>query len=83
MTVEWARMIVSGQSPAGTAKSALSFELEKIVQGTESFQWLVTRIRTAEVSQDLEQGVYKRKTTCISRGESRSWTGYGIYGPEH
>ena len=31
--------------PAGTAKSALSVELAKIVKGTEYFQWLLTRFR--------------------------------------
>jgi len=55
--------------PAGTAKSALSFELAKIVQGTEYFQWLLTRFSTPEEVfgplslKDLEQGVYKRNTT--------------------
>ncbi|MEK4402842.1 AAA family ATPase [Sporosarcina sp. FSL K6-6792] len=55
--------------PAGTAKSALAFELAKIVQGTEYFQWLLTRFSTPEEVfgplslKDLEQGVYKRNTT--------------------
>ena len=55
--------------PAGTAKSALSVELAKIVQGTEYFQWLLTRFSTPEEVfgplslKDLEQGVYKRNTT--------------------
>ncbi|MCM3743234.1 AAA family ATPase [Sporosarcina luteola] len=55
--------------PAGTAKSALSVELSKIVQGTEYFQWLLTRFSTPEEVfgplslKDLEQGVYKRNTT--------------------
>lgn len=54
--------------PAGTAKSALSVELAKIVQGTEYFQWLLTRFSTPEEIfgplslKDLEQGVYKRNT---------------------
>jgi len=54
--------------PAGTAKSALSFELAEIVQGTEYFQWLLTRFSTPEEVfgplslKDLEQGVYKRNT---------------------
>ncbi|MCM3712359.1 AAA family ATPase [Sporosarcina luteola] len=54
--------------PAGTAKSALSVELAKIVQGTEYFQWLLTRFSTPEEVfgplslKDLEQGVYKRNT---------------------
>lgn len=54
--------------PAGTAKSALSVELSKIVQGTEYFQWLLTRFSTPEEVfgplslKDLEQGVYKRNT---------------------
>ena len=54
--------------PAGTAKSALSVELAKIVQGTEYFQWLLTRFSTPEEVfgplslKDLEKGVYKRNT---------------------
>ncbi|PIC56951.1 ATPase [Sporosarcina sp. P12(2017)] len=54
--------------PAGTAKSALSVELAKIVQGTNYFQWLLTRFSTPEEVfgplslKDLEQGVYKRNT---------------------
>ncbi|MBO0587157.1 AAA family ATPase [Sporosarcina sp. E16_8] len=54
--------------PAGTAKSALSVELAKIVQGAEYFQWLLTRFSTPEEVfgplslKDLEQGVYKRNT---------------------
>ncbi|WP_194841165.1 AAA family ATPase [Sporosarcina cascadiensis] len=54
--------------PAGTAKSALSAELAKIVQGTEYFQWLLTRFSTPEEVfgplslKDLEEGVYKRNT---------------------
>jgi MoxR-like ATPase len=54
--------------PAGTAKSALSAELAKIVQGTEYFQWLLTRFSTPEELfgplslKDLEKGVYKRNT---------------------
>ncbi|PID03711.1 ATPase [Sporosarcina sp. P2] len=54
--------------PAGTAKSALSVELAKIVQGTEYFQWLLTRFSTPEEVfgplslKDLEQGAYKRNT---------------------
>jgi MoxR-like ATPase len=54
--------------PAGTAKSALSEELAKIVQGTQYFQWLLTRFSTPEEVfgplslKDLEQGVYKRNT---------------------
>ena len=52
--------------PAGTAKSALSMGLAKIVQGTTYFQWLLTRFSTPEEVfgplslKDLEQGVYKR-----------------------
>lgn len=52
--------------PAGTAKSALSVELANIVQGTQYFQWLLTRFSTPEELfgplslKDLEQGVYKR-----------------------
>ena len=54
--------------PAGTAKSALSVEISKIVQGTKYFQWLLTRFSTPEEVfgplslKDLEQGVYKRNT---------------------
>lgn len=54
--------------PAGTAKSALSAELAKIVQGTEYFQWLLTRFSTPEELfgplslRELEKGVYKRNT---------------------
>ena len=52
--------------PAGTAKSAISVELANIVQGTQYFQWLLTRFSTPEELfgplslKDLEQGVYKR-----------------------
>lgn len=55
--------------PAGTAKSALSAELAKIVHGTNHFQWLLTRFSTPEELfgplslKELEQGVYKRNTT--------------------
>lgn len=55
--------------PAGTAKSALSAELAKIVHGTNYFQWLLTRFSTPEELfgplslKELEQGVYKRNTT--------------------
>ncbi|WP_438313002.1 AAA family ATPase [Sporosarcina sp. FA9] len=54
--------------PAGTAKSALSVELAKIVKGTAYFQWLLTRFSTPEEVfgplslKDLEKGVYKRVT---------------------
>lgn len=54
--------------PAGTAKSALSTELSKIIQGSNYFQWLLTRFSTPEEVfgalslKDLEQGVYKRNT---------------------
>jgi len=57
--------------PTGTAKSALSVELAKIVTGADYFQWLLTRFSTPEEVfgplslKDLEQGVYKRNTaTC-------------------
>lgn len=56
--------------PAGTAKSALSTELAKIVEGTEYFQWLLTRFSTPEEVfgplslKDLESGVYKRNTNA-------------------
>lgn len=55
--------------PAGTAKSALSSQLAKIVQDTKYFQWLLTRFSTPEELfgplslKELEQGVYKRNTT--------------------
>ncbi|WP_153731497.1 AAA family ATPase [Sporosarcina obsidiansis] len=54
--------------PAGTAKSALSVELAKIVEGTTYFQWLLTRFSTPEEVfgplslKDLEEGIYKRNT---------------------
>jgi len=54
--------------PAGTAKSALSVELAKIVKGTTYFQWLLTRFSTPEEVfgplslKELEKGVYKRVT---------------------
>lgn len=54
--------------PAGTAKSALVMELSKMIQGTQYFQWLLTRFSTPEELfgplslRDLEQGVYKRNT---------------------
>ncbi|NHN34817.1 AAA domain-containing protein [Paenibacillus sp. S3N08] len=56
-------------SPAGTAKSALSAELAKIVDGASYFQWLLTRFSTPEelfgpISlKGLEQDVYRRNTT--------------------
>ncbi|ARK24426.1 ATPase [Sporosarcina sp. P37] len=56
--------------PAGTAKSALSVELAKIVEGTSYFQWLLTRFSTPEEVfgplslKDLEKGVYKRNTAA-------------------
>lgn len=52
----------------GTAKSALSADLSKIVQNMNYFQWLLTRFSTPEELfgalslKDLEQGVYKRNT---------------------
>ena len=55
--------------PAGTAKSALSVELAKIVNGTSYFQWLLTRFSTPEEVfgplslKHLEEGIYKRNTT--------------------
>lgn len=54
--------------PAGTAKSALSAELAKIVEGSKYFQWLLTRFSTPEEVfgplslKDLEKGIYKRNT---------------------
>ncbi|PIC76782.1 ATPase [Sporosarcina sp. P19] len=56
--------------PAGTAKSALSVELAKIVNGTSYFQWLLTRFSTPEEVfgplslKDLEEGIYKRNTAA-------------------
>lgn len=56
--------------PAGTAKSALSAELAKIVRGTTYFQWLLTKFSTPEEVfgplslKGLEQGVYKRVTAA-------------------
>ena len=55
--------------PAGTAKSALSSELSKIIEGTTYFQWLLTKFSTPEEVfgplslKGLEQGVYERITT--------------------
>lgn len=55
--------------PAGTAKSALSAELSNIIEGSEYFQWLLTKFSTPEEIfgalslKDLENGVYKRNTT--------------------
>src|SRR5699024_4005719 len=55
--------------PAGTAKSALSAELSNIIDGTQYFQWLLTKFSTPEEVfgalslKDLENGVYKRNTT--------------------
>lgn len=54
--------------PAGTAKSALSSELSQIIEGTNYFQWLLTRFSTPEEVfgplslKELEEGVYKRNT---------------------
>lgn len=54
--------------PAGTAKSALSTELAKIIDGTNYFQWLLTPFSTPEEVfgplslKELETGVYKRNT---------------------
>lgn len=54
--------------PAGTGKSAISSELSKIVNGSNYFQWLLTRFSTPEELfgflslKDLEQGIYKRNT---------------------
>lgn len=54
--------------PAGTAKSALSMELSKIIEGSQYFQWLLTRFSTPEELfgplslKELENGVYKRNT---------------------
>ncbi|MGG0656486.1 AAA family ATPase [Rummeliibacillus pycnus] len=51
---------------AGTGKSALSTELAKIIDGSNYFQWLLTRFSTPEEVfgalslKDLEQGVYAR-----------------------
>src|SRR5699024_1740421 len=54
--------------PAGTGKSALSAELSNIIDGTEYFQWLLTKFSTPEEIfgtlslKELENGVYKRNT---------------------
>lgn len=54
--------------PAGTAKSALSMELSKIITGTNYFQWLLSQFSTPEELfgalslKELERGVYKRNT---------------------
>jgi len=56
--------------PAGTAKSALSTELSKIIEGSQYFQWLLTKFSTPEELfgplslKELENGVYKRNTTA-------------------
>lgn len=55
--------------PAGTAKSALSSELSKIIEGSAYFQWLLTKFSTPEEVfgplslKGLEQGVYQRIIT--------------------
>lgn len=55
--------------PAGTAKSALSSELSKIIEGSSYFQWLLTKFSTPEEVfgplslKGLEQGVYQRIIT--------------------
>ena len=55
--------------PAGTAKSALSSELSKIIEGSSYFQWLLTKYSTPEEVfgplslKGLEQGVYQRIIT--------------------
>lgn len=60
-------LLLIGQ--AGTAKSALISELAKIIQGSNYFQWLLTKFTTPEELfgvlslKDLENGVYKRNTT--------------------
>ncbi|WP_339249857.1 AAA family ATPase [Sporosarcina sp. FSL W8-0480] len=54
--------------PSGTAKSALAIEFAKIIQGSQYFQWLLTRFSTPDELfgplslKDLEQGVYRRNT---------------------
>ncbi len=56
--------------PAGTGKSALSMELAKIVNGSNYFQWLLTRFSTPEELfgplslKELEKGIYKRNTVA-------------------
>lgn len=55
--------------PAGTAKSALSSELSKIIEGSAYFQWLLTKFSTPEEVfgplslKGLEHGVYQRIIT--------------------
>ncbi len=54
---------------AGSGKSALSTELAKIIDGSNYFQWLLTRFSTPEEVfgalslKDLEQGVYTRNVS--------------------
>ncbi|MGE7924676.1 AAA family ATPase [Viridibacillus arvi] len=54
---------------AGTGKSMLSSELSKIIDGSNYFQWLLTRFSTPEELfgalslKDLEQGIYKRNVS--------------------
>lgn len=69
LTAILARQHVLLIGSAGTGKSALSAELKNIVQGSNYFQWLLTRFSTPEELfgvlslKELEQGVYKRNTS--------------------
>lgn|SRR5699024_6573929 len=54
--------------PPGTAKSALSNELAGIIDGSNYFQWLLTKYTTPDevfgglMLKDMEQGIYKHNT---------------------
>lgn len=56
-------------APAGTAKSALTSELSKIITGGNYFQWLLTKFSTPEELfgalslSALEQDIYRRNIT--------------------
>ncbi|EOD1936188.1 AAA family ATPase, partial [Listeria monocytogenes] len=53
----------------GTGKSLLSMELAKIIDGSNYFQWLLTKYTTPEELfgalslKELEQGIHKRNTS--------------------
>lgn len=54
--------------PPGTAKSALSMELSKMIHGSDYFQWLLTKFTTPDevfggiMLKDMEQGIYRHNT---------------------
>ncbi|QKY69345.1 AAA family ATPase [Lentibacillus sp. CBA3610] len=56
--------------PPGTAKSALSNELAGIIDGSNYFQWLLTKYTTPDevfggiMLKDMEQGIYRHNTTA-------------------